>query len=128
MAIYDQEGMIACPPRMSERWFKQFMARTETITIGDLEVTLQSVPPQWYVNHNDRCGMTGNGNRDTYKYMDGLFKNAVVSPPALANAGMKYFEDMEDIETPELLVREIEGFLRPGKRASRKARTAESKA
>jgi hypothetical protein len=60
--------------------------------------------------------MTG-GNRDTARYMDIMFKNVVTAPADVATKGLKAFEEQEDIETPELLIREIERFLRPGKRS-----------
>ena len=85
------------------------MARHETVNVLGVDYELQSVSPQWYFEQNDRCGMTGSGTRDTARYMDILFKNVVVS--------LKAFEEAEDIETPELLIREIERFLRPGKRS-----------
>lgn len=91
------------------------MARRETVNVNGQDYELQSVTPQWYFEQNDRCGMTGN-NRDTARYMDIMFKNVVTSPANVAAKGLKAFEEEEDIETPELLIREIERFLRPGKR------------
>ncbi|MBS1384428.1 MULTISPECIES: hypothetical protein [Intestinimonas] len=93
------------------------MARHETVNVLGVDYELQSVSPQWYFEQNDRCGMTGSGTRDTARYMDILFKNVVVSPAAVTAKGLKAFEEAEDIETPELLIREIERFLRPGKRS-----------
>lgn len=94
------------------------MARHETVNVLGVDYELQSVSPRWYYEQNDRCGMTG-GTRDTARYMDIMFKNVVVSPREVATKGLKAFEDEEDIETPELLIREIERFLRPGKRSGK---------
>ena len=113
---YNVEGMVTCPPNIPERWFRLKMARRETVTVNGAEYELQSVTPQWYFEQNDKCGMTG-GNRDTARYMDIMFKNVVTSPADVASKGLKAFEEQEDIETPELLIREIERFLRPGKRS-----------
>lgn len=115
---YNMEGMITCPPNISERWFRSKMARHETVNVLGVDYELQSVSPRWYYEQNDRCGMTG-GTRDTARYMDIMFKNVVVSPREVATKGLKAFEDEEDIETPELLIREIERFLRPGKRSGK---------
>lgn len=115
---YNEEGMITCPPNIPERWFRSKMARHETVNVLGVDYELQSVSPQWYFEQNDRCGMTG-GTRDTARYMDTLFKNVVVSPANVAVKGLKAFEEAEDIETPELLIREIERFLRPGKRSGK---------
>lgn len=87
------------------------MAKTKKITIDGQEFTLQSVSPSWYYDFNDECGMTG-GKRKTAKYMDGLFKNCVVSPPEIKAEGMAYFDAKDDIQTPEKLVGQIEQFLR----------------
>lgn len=114
---YDREGMLTCPPNIPERWFRSKMARHETVNVLGVDYELHSVSPQWYFEQNDRCGMTGSGTRDTARYMDILFKNVVVSPAAVTAKGLKAFEEAEDIETPELLIREIERFLRPGKRS-----------
>lgn len=113
---YNREGMLTCPPGIPERWFRYKMARHETVNVNGREYELQSVSPQWYFEQNDRCGMTGS-NKDTARYMDTMFKNVVISPPEIAAKGLKAFEEDEDIETPELLIREIERFLRPGKRS-----------
>ena len=113
---YNAEGMVTCPPNIPERWFRAKMARRETVNVLGVDYELQSVTPQWYFETNDKCGMTG-GTRDTARYMDIMFKNVVISPPAVAAKGLKAFEEAEDIETPELLIREIERFLRPGKKS-----------
>lgn len=93
------------------------MARRENVNVLGVDYELQSVTPQWYFETNDKCGMTGNGTRDTARYMDIMFKNVVISPANVATKGLKAFEEAEDIETPELLIREIERFLRPGKKS-----------
>jgi hypothetical protein len=129
MIVYDHEGMLACPKNMSERWFKKIVARTITVDVGGVSYTLQSVPPRWYYDHNDKCGMTGgSGNRDTYEYMDGMFRNVVITPGEVAGKGMAYFDERDDIETPEKLIRVIERFLRPGKHQRPKESAAASKA
>ena len=87
------------------------MAKQKKVTVNGTEYTLQSVSPTWYFNHNDECGMTG-GNRKTAEYIDGRFKNVVISPKEVNTQGMSYFEDTEDIATPEKLMGEIESFLR----------------
>ena len=114
---YNAEGMVTCPPNIPERWFRSKMARHETVNVLGTDYELQSVSPQWYFEQNDKCGMTGSGSRDTARYMDIMFKNVVTSPANVASKGLKAFEENEDIETPELLIREIERFLRPGKKS-----------
>ncbi len=117
MARYDSEGMIPKPNKMSERWFRKMLARQSEVSVNGQEFTLQSVSPQWYYNTNDQCGMTTDKGRDTARYMDLMFKNSVVSPPEVSHKGMRYFNERGDIETPEKLLREIEMFLRPGRRS-----------
>lgn len=114
---YNAAGMLTCPPYIPERWFRFKMARHETVNVLGTDYDLQSVSPQWYFEQNDKCGMTGSGTRDTARYMDIMFKNVVISPANVAAKGLKAFEEAEDIETPELLIREIERFLRPGKKS-----------
>lgn len=63
-------------------------------------------------------------NKDILRYMDTLFKNVVTCPIEVMRKGFDYFEEREDIETAELLVREIERFLRPGKQHSTSAGAA----
>ena len=103
------------PPRpksLTERGYRKHMAKTKEITIGDQKFTLQSVSPTWYFQANDDCGMTGNGRRDTVKYLDTMFKNVVVSPAEVKSDGMAYFDAKEDVKTPEKLIKAIEQFLR----------------
>lgn len=99
------------PKSLSERGYRKYMSKTKKVTIGEQEFTLQSVSPKWYFDFNDECGMNG-GKRALTKYIDGLIKNCVVSPPELKSVGLDYFEEKEDIRTPEKLVKEIEQFLR----------------
>jgi hypothetical protein len=89
------------------------MARQETTTINGQDYVMQSVTPRWYFETNDKCGMTGE-RKDTTRYMDIMFRNVIIDPPEVAQKGLKYFDEREDVETPELLIREIEKFLRPG--------------
>lgn len=88
------------------------MAKTKEITIYGQPFTLQSVSPSWYYDFNDECGNTGGGKRKSTKYMDGMFKNCVISPPEVKADGMKYFDEKEDLRTAEKLIAEIESFLR----------------
>ena len=55
--------------------------------------------------------MTG-GKRDTTKYLDTMFKNVVISPAEVKADGMAYFDEREDVKTPEKLIKAIEQFLR----------------
>ena len=75
-------------------------------------MTLQSVSPSWYYELNDKVGNTGSGKRDSVKYMDTMFRNCVVSPAEITAGGMSYFDEREDLKTPEALIKEIESFLR----------------
>lgn len=88
------------------------MAKTKEVTIGDQKFTLQSVSPSWYYDFNDECGNTGSGKRKSAKYMDGMFKNCVTSPPEVKAMGMEYFDERDDLRTPEKLIAAIEQFLR----------------
>ena len=88
------------------------MAKTKAVTINGQKFTLQSVSPTWYYNFNDECGNTGGGKRKSVKYMDGMFRNCVVSPPEVKADGMAYFDEKEDLSTAEKLIAEIETFLR----------------
>ncbi len=99
------------PKGLSERSYRKYMAKTKSVTINGMEFTLQSVSPTWYLNHNDETGMTS-AKPKTARYMDGLFRNVVVSPKEVQNGGMEYFDAAEDLSTAEKLVKEIESFLR----------------
>ena len=98
---------------ISEWWYRR-MYRTETVNVNGQEFELQSVSPRWYFETNQRCGMSGD-NKDVLRYMDTMFKNVVVTPTEVSKKGFNYFDERDDIETAELLIREIERFLRPGK-------------
>ena len=99
------------PKSLSERGYRKYMAKTKEITIGEQKFTLQSVSPSWYYDFNDECGNTG-GRRKSTKYMDGMFRNCVVSPPEVKAQGMSYFANKEDLRTAEKLIAAIEQFLR----------------
>lgn len=99
------------PKGLTERSYRKYMAKQKKVTVNEVEFTLQSVSPIWYLDHNDACGMTG-GKKKTASYMDGLFKNVVIAPKEVSNQGIAYFEATEDISTPEKLLGEIEFFLR----------------
>lgn len=88
------------------------MANQKKVTIEGQEFTLQSVSPSWYFQTNDECGMTGGKNRDTSKYLDTMIKNVVIAPPEVAKGGLSYFDEKDDIKTPEKLIKAIEQFLR----------------
>ena len=88
------------------------MAKQKKVTIEGQEFTLQSVSPTWYFGVNDDCGMTGGGRRDTTKYLDTMFKNVVISPAEVKADGMAYFDEKEDVKTPEKLIKAIEQCLR----------------
>ncbi|MDE7331208.1 MAG: hypothetical protein K2O16_03055 [Lachnospiraceae bacterium] len=90
------------------------MAKQKKATVNGTEYTLQSVSPQWYMEINDECGMTG-GKRNTAKYIDEMFKNVIVSPPEVRNEGIGYFNLNDDIDSTEKLLKEIESFLRERK-------------
>lgn len=98
------------PKSLTERGYRKFMAKQTTVTIGDTEYTLQSVSPTWYMEQNDKYGMTG-GKRETAKYMDVMFRNVVISPAEVAAHGIKYFDEKEDIKEAVDLLKEIEAFL-----------------
>ena len=88
------------------------MAKTKEITIGEQKFTLQSVSPSWYYDFNDECGNTGSGKRKSAEYMDRMFKNCVIAPAEVRNEGMAYFDEKDDLKTPEGLIKAIENFLR----------------
>ena len=85
--------------------------RQKEVVVNGNKFMLQSVSPRWYFDLNDRCGMTG-GKRKTAEYIDELFKNVVIDPKEVSTKGFDYFEEAEDILTPEKLLGEIESFLR----------------
>ncbi len=88
------------------------MARTKEIRVNGIDMTLQSVSPSWYYEQNDACGNTSSGKHQSAKYMDTMFRNCVIAPAEIAAGGMRYFDDKDDLKTPEALIKEIESFLR----------------
>ena len=80
------------PKSLSERGYRKYMAKTKKVTVNGHEFELQSVSPSWYYDFNDECGNTGSGKRKSAKYMDGMFKNCVISPPEVKAQGMEYFD------------------------------------
>lgn len=88
------------------------MSRQTKVTVNNQEFTLQSVSPTWYFGVNDDCGMTGTGKRDTTKYIDTMLKNVVIAPPEVKSQGIAYFDENDDVKTPEKLIKAIEQFLR----------------
>lgn len=100
------------PKSLTERGYRKYMSKTKTVSIEGQEYTLQSVSPSWYFEQNDDCGMTGGGKRNTTKYLDTMFKNCVTAPAEVKSTGMSYFDDKEDVKTPEKLIKAIESFLR----------------
>jgi len=86
------------------------MAKQLKVTVNGMEFTLQSVSPSWYMDTNDRHGMTG-GKKQSAKYMDEMFKNCVIAPADVAARGMAHFDETEDLQTAVELLGEIEQFL-----------------
>ena len=93
------------PKSLSERGYRKFMAKQKKVTVNGEEYTLQSVSPTWYFGVNDDCGMTGGGRRDTTKYIDTMLKNVVISPAEVKADGISYFDEKDDIKTPEKLIK-----------------------
>ena len=87
------------------------MARTKTVTVNDVEYKLQSVNFTWYSNLTDLYVSPAHGRKNTAKYADALIKGCVIAPAEVANRGLKYFDEQDDLATPGELVREIENFL-----------------
>lgn len=102
------------PKGLSERSYRKYMARTKNATVNGMDFTLQSVSPRFYFELNDSSGMTGN-KKNTAEYIDGLFKNVVIEPKEVSTKGLGYFEEKDDIDTAEKLLREVESFLRERK-------------
>jgi len=111
MPKYSRSKWPEKPLALSERRYRKLMAKQKTITIKGQEYTLQSVSPTWYMDQNDKFGMTGGSKKETAKYMDIMFRNVVIAPAEIANKGMAYFEDTEDIKTAVELLKEIEAFF-----------------
>ena len=99
------------PKSLTERGYRKYMSRTETVEINGTEYTFQSVSPSWYYKNQDDCGI-GTSDRDSKKYVDNILKNVVISPAEIKTEGMKYFDKNDDISTVSTLVKEIERFLR----------------
>ncbi len=99
------------PKGLSERSYRKYMAKQKKVKVNGTEFTLQSISPRAYFDLNDSCGMTG-GKKATAKYLDGLFRNVVIEPKEVSAKGLDYFEDADDIDGPEKLLKEIESFLR----------------
>ena len=87
------------------------VARQKTVIVNDVEYTLQSVNFSWYSNLTDLYINPAHGRKNTAKYADALIKGCVVFPAEIAKAGIKYFDEQDDVSTPGELVREIENFL-----------------
>lgn len=87
------------------------MARTKTVTVNDVEYSLQSVTFSWYSNLTDLYVNPASGRKNTAKYADLLIKGCVTAPAEVAKEGLKYFDEQDDLITPGELVREIESFL-----------------
>lgn len=105
-------GITAWPDRpkgLTERSYRKYMAKQKSVKVNGKEFTLQSVSPRWYLELNDRNGMTG-GKKNTAGYIDELFKNVVVSPAEVQATGLDFFGD--DIDSVEKLLSEVESFLR----------------
>lgn len=72
--------------------------------------------------------MEGYGNENPGAFQPTRpLRGATTSPANVASKGLKAFEENEDIETPELLIREIERFLRPGKKSGSGAAASDKK-
>ena len=87
------------------------MARTKTVSVNGVEYKLQSVNFSWYSNLTDLYINPAHGRKNTAKYADALIKGCVTAPVEVANGGIQYFDDQDDLATPGELVREIENFL-----------------
>ena len=103
------------PKGLCERSYRKYMAKQKKVKVREKEYTLQSVSPRWYLEMNDRNGMTG-GKKKTADYFDELFKNVVIEPAEVKTSGLSYFDEMDDgIGAAEELMKEVESFLRNGK-------------
>lgn len=87
------------------------MARTKVVTVHEQEYTFQSVTYRWYTNLTDLYINPSSGRKNTAKYADLLIKGVVTSPAEVAKKGLDYFDERDDLMTPNELVREIETFL-----------------
>lgn len=87
------------------------MARTKNICVNGIDISLQSVTFTWYSNLIDLYVNPANGRKNTAKYADALIKGCVTAPKEIADGGLKYFDEQDDLVTPGELVHEIENFL-----------------
>lgn len=106
---YSPKAGVTAWEKSLARGAKQQGRKTE---YNGTEFTLQSVSPSWYYETNDECGNTGSGKRKSAEYMDRMFKNCVIAPAEVRNEGMAYFDEKDDLKTPEGLIKAIENFLR----------------
>ena len=102
------------PKGLSERSYRKVMSKKKKTVVNGMDFTLQRISPRSYFELNDACGMTGN-KKNTAEYIDRMFKNVVVEPKEVSIRGLEYFEDGDDIDTAEKLLRKIESFLRERK-------------
>ena len=100
------------------------MARTKNITVNGIDITLQSVTFSWYTNLTDLYINPANGRKNTAKYVDALLKGCVTAPAEVAKRGLDYFEEQDDITTPNELSKAIETFLGEGSEPSGGAKTS----
>ena len=99
------------------------MARTKTVLVNDVEYELQSVNFSWYSNLTDLYINPAHGRKNTAKYVDALLKGCVTAPAEVAKRGLDYFEEQDDITTPNELAKAIETFLGERSKPSGGAKT-----
>ena len=99
------------------------MARTKVVTVNGTDYTLQSVTFSWYTNLTDLYINPANGRKNTAKYVDALLKGCVTAPAEVAKRGLEYFEEQDDITTPNELSKAIETFLGERNKPSGGAKT-----
>lgn len=100
------------------------MARTKVVKVNGTDYTLQSVTFSWYTNLTDLYINPANGRKNTAKYVDALLKGCVTTPAEVAKRGLDYFEEQDDIATPNELSRAIETFLGERSKPSGGAKTS----
>lgn len=100
------------------------MARTKVVTVNGTDYTLQSVTFSWYTNLTDLYINPANGRKNTAKYVDALLKGCVTAPAEVAKRGLDYFEEQDDITTPNELAKVIETFLGERSKPSGGAKTS----
>ena len=111
MPRYKRSRWPERPQSLTERSYRKLMAKQKTYTINGQEYRLQSVSPTWYMEQNDKYGMTGGGKKETAQYMDAMFRNVVISPPEVASRGISFFDDNDDIKSAVALLKAIEAFF-----------------